>query len=162
MYRGGVRRFVVALTLLAACSHEHGPPKVQRLPKPDGSPALRGGGAAKSDRIANYKIAARLDATRHQIAGSETLTWTNTGQSPVDRLPFHLYLNAFKNEQSIFMRSSRGTMRGARATESSWGWIQVDSLQIGGVELAGKLVHPNLPDETVAELPATDVIREAM
>jgi hypothetical protein len=158
MYRRGVRRFVVALTLLAACSHEHGPPKVQRLPKPDGAPALRGGGQPRSPRIANYKIEARLDATRHQITGSETLSWTNTGQSSVDRLPFHLYLNAFKNEQSIFMRSSRGTMRGARATESSWGWIDVSSLQIGGVELAGKLVYPGSPDETVAEVPLAEPI----
>ena len=35
-------------------------------------------------------------------------------------LPFHLYLNAFKNEQSLFMRSSRGTMRGADATANRW------------------------------------------
>jgi len=153
MYRGGVRRFVVALAVLAACRHEPGPPKVQRLPKPDGSPALRGGGSAKSPRNANYRIEARLDAARHTIAGSETLTWTNTGASAVDKLPFHLYLNAFKNESSLFMRSSRGEMRGATASDTGWGWIQVDSLQIAGTEYAPKLVFPNLPDETVAEVP---------
>ncbi|HSN24973.1 MAG TPA: M1 family metallopeptidase, partial [Kofleriaceae bacterium] len=123
------------------------------LPKPDGSPALRGGGSAKSPRNANYRIEARLDAARHTIAGSETLTWTNTGASAVDKLPFHLYLTAFKNESSLFMRTSRGEMRGARATDTGWGWIQVDSLQIAGTEYAGKLVYPNLPDETVAEVP---------
>lgn len=153
MYERVVRRFVVALSLLfAACSHDHGPPRVQHLPKTDGSPALRGGGAPRSERIANYKIEARLDSQRHQISGSETLTWTNTGTSAVDKLPFHLYLNAFKNESSIFMRSSKGAVRGARATDSGWGWIQVDSLQIAGAELAPKLVFPNLPDETVAEV----------
>ena len=158
MYRGGVRRFVVALALLAACRQEHGPPKVQRLPKPDGSPALRGGGAPRSPRNANYKIEARLDAARHTIAGSEVLTWTNTGASPVDKLPFHLYLNAFKNESSLFMRSSRGEMRGATASDGGWGWIQVDSLQIAGAEYATKLVYPNLPDETVAEVPLAQPI----
>jgi hypothetical protein len=153
-----VRRFVVALAVLAACRHEHGPPKVQRLPRPDGSPALRGGGAPKSPRNASYKIEARLDTTRHTIAGSEVLTWTNTGQSPVDKLPFHLYLNAFKNESSLFMRSSRGEMRGATASETGWGWIQVDSLQIEGAEYAPKLVYPNPPDETVAEVPLVQPI----
>ena len=140
------------LCLLAACSHDHGPPRVQRLPKPDGSPALRGGGPPRSPRIANYKIEARLDSQRHQLVGSETLTWTNTGASAVDKLPFHLYLNAFKNESSLFMRSSKGAVRGAHATEAGWGWIQIDSLQIEGTELAPKLTFPNLPDETVAEV----------
>ena len=149
----------LALVLVTACSPGHGPPRVQRLPKPDGSPALRGGGAPKSPRNASYKIEARFDATRHQITGSETLTWINTGGSAVDKLPFHLYLNAFKNEQSIFMRSSRGTMRGARAGDASWGWIQVDSLKIAGEELAGKLTYPGAPDETVAEVPLTTPVQ---
>ncbi len=132
---------------------------MQRLPKPDGSPALRGGGAPKSPRNASYKIEARFDSQRHQIQGTETLTWINTGASAVDKLPFHLYLNAFKNEQSIFMRSSRGAMRGARAGDASWGWIQVDSMKIAGEELAGKLTYPNAPDETVAEVPLTTPVQ---
>ena len=154
-----MRRCLLTLVLVAACSPGHGPPRVQRLPKPDGSPALRGGGAPKSPRNASYKIEARFDATRHQITGSETLTWINTGGSAVDKLPFHLYLNAFKNENSIFMRSSRGTMRGARAGDASWGWIQVDSLKIAGEELAGKLTYPGAPDETVAEVPLTTPVQ---
>ena len=80
------------------------------MPKVDGSPALRGGGPARSSRIASYKIEARLDPVRHVLTASQTLTWTNTGSSPVDTLPFHLYLNAFKNEQSLFMQSSRGAL----------------------------------------------------
>src|SRR3954454_18248258 len=99
------------------------------MPKPDGSPALRGGGKAKSDRIANYKIDARLDPQKHQVIGTETLTWTNTGDTPVDRLPFHLYLNAFKNESTLFMRSSHGQMRGANAAANDWGWIELESVQ---------------------------------
>jgi hypothetical protein len=153
-----VRRSVVALAVLAACSREQGPPKVQHLPRPDGSQALRGGGPPKSPRNANYKLEARLDAARHTITGSEVLTWTNTGASPVDRLPFHLYLNAFKNEQSLFMRTSGGEMRGARASEAGWGWIQIDSVQIGGADLTEKLVYPGRPDETVVELPLAQPI----
>ncbi len=87
------------------------------------------------------------------IDGSETLIWTNAGPSAVSMLPFHLYLNAFKNEQSVFMRSSRGEMRGAHASDTAWGWIQVDSVMIGGSEQVAKLRYPNLPDETVVELP---------
>jgi hypothetical protein len=92
-----VLRLLPLVLIVMACGHDHGPPHVRKMDRPDGSPALRGGGAPRSPRIANYKIDVRLDATRHQLAGTETLTWTNTGASPVDKLPFHLYLNAFKN-----------------------------------------------------------------
>jgi hypothetical protein len=142
--------------VLFACGRDHGAPRVRPAPKPDGSPALRGGGSTpKSQRIANYKLDARLDVIKHQIAATETLTWTNTGESSVDRLPFHLYLNGFKNESSLFMRTSRGSHRGATASNSGWGWISVESAQVGGAELVGKLERPTPddPDESVVELP---------
>jgi hypothetical protein len=123
------------------------------MPKIDGSPALRGGGAARTPRIANYKIEARLDPVRHQITASETLTWTNKGQTSVDALPFHLYLNAFKNERSLFYQSSHGALRAARASETGWGYIEIDSVHVAGADLTSKL-RPIGPtgDETVVEL----------
>ena len=149
------RLLVVAVVLAAAaaCGHDHGPPRVKRLPRPDTWPTLRGGGPARSPRDASYKIDARLDAARHQVIATETLTWTNTGQTAVATLPFHLYLNAFKNESSLFMRTSHGVSRRAHASDTGWGWITITSLQIGNAELAGTLRYPDAPDETVAELP---------
>ncbi|HET9620800.1 MAG TPA: M1 family metallopeptidase [Kofleriaceae bacterium] len=144
----------------AACGHDHGPPRARPMPKVDGSPALRGGGAPRSARTASYKLEAKLDPVRHQIAGSETLTWTNPGQTAVESLPFHLYLNAFKNEQSLFMRTSHGQLRMAKATATGWGWIQVDSVHIAGVDVTAKL-HPPAnagQDETVAELPLAEPV----
>ena len=148
---------VVAISVLAiACGRDHGTPRVRPMPVADGSPALRGGGPARSPRIANYKIEARLDVERHEIVATQRLTWTNTGASAVDALPFHLYLNGFKNESTLFMRSSRGQMRGQAgeqlASSSGWGWIQIDSVQIAGAELASKLTYTG-GDETVATLP---------
>jgi hypothetical protein len=158
------RSFVLAVDLIAAlavtaCGHDYGPPRVKPMPPIDHNPALRGGGAPKSPRIANYKIDAKLDATRHQIQATETLTWTNTGASAVDTMPFHLYMNAFKNESSLFMQTTRGEMRGAHASDSAWGWIQIDSMQIGGVEQVSRLKFPNLPDETVVELPLAQSVQ---
>ncbi|HWU89068.1 MAG TPA: hypothetical protein VN253_17505, partial [Kofleriaceae bacterium] len=127
----------LAALLAAACGRDPGTPRVRPLPKPDGSPALRGGGAPRSPRLASYTINATLDPVHHQITATQTLHWTNGGESPVDMLPFHLYLNAFKNESSLFMRSTRGELRGARASDTGWGWIHVESVQVGGVELAG-------------------------
>jgi len=142
------------------------------MPKIDGSPALRGGGAPRSPRIANYKIEARLDPARHLLTASETLTWTNAGDSAVDSLPFHLYLNAFKNEQTLFMRSSRGTVRNAHASDAGWGYIQVDSVHVAGADLTSTLrpvagaatgspaggAAGATSDETVIELPLAQPI----
>jgi Peptidase family M1 domain len=165
------RAFLVGLVTssigLAACSREHGPPRPQGMPHLDKVPALRGGGAARSPRIANYKIDAKLDAQTHAVTGTETLTWTNTGQSQVDSLPFHLYMNAFKNEDSLFMRTTRGEMRGAHASDGAWGWIQVDSLQIGGLEMASQLKYRHQQansidapdDQTVADLPLAQPVQ---
>lgn len=148
----------VAVALAIACRPDHGPPRVKRLPKPDETPALRGGGAARSQRIASYNIDAQLDAARHSLAATQTLIWTNAGQSPVDSLPLHLYLNAFKNESSLFMRTSAGEMRGARASENGWGWIQLDSIQVAGVELVSQVTYPHSPDETVAVVPLPEPV----
>lgn len=152
MVRGLV--LVALIASLASCGREHGTARVRPVPKVDGSPALRGGGPARSPRIASYKIDAKLDPAQHQITATQTLTWINTGSTAQRTLPFHLYLNAFKNESTLFMRSSRGAMRGAKVSAGNWGWIQVDSVQVGGTELAGKLVvgaEPSVAELTLPE-----------
>ena len=153
------RTLLVGLATAMACGHDPGPPRVKRMPPLDKVPALRTGSAPRSTRIANYKLDARLDAPNHQIVATETLTWTNTGASEVETLPFHLYMNAFKNESSLFMRTTHGEMRGAHASENGWGWIQIDSLQMGGIELASKLAYPDAPDQTVADLPLAQPVQ---
>ncbi|MDB4963670.1 MAG: peptidase rane alanine aminopeptidase [Myxococcales bacterium] len=143
---------VVALGVLAmACGPDHGSVHVRPIPTIERTTPLRGGGPARSTRIASYKIDARLDVTRHLITASQTLTWTNPGETAVTTLPFHLYLNAFKNESTLFMRSGRGELRGEPSSSGGWGYVQIDSVQIGGVELLPKLAYVG-GDETVAEL----------
>jgi hypothetical protein len=152
-----VFRIAIVVVALAACGRDRGAPGVKTVKVDEGVSALRGNGGPRSQRLANYKIDARLDAAKHAVTATETLTWTNAGTTPVESLPFHLYLNAFKNDQSLFMKSSHGVMRGARANDTAWGYIQVESVQVGGVELVGKLRYTPPPnakdDQTVAELP---------
>jgi hypothetical protein len=103
--------------------------------------------------VASYRIAARLDPAARRISGQQTLTWVNTGATAVHELPLHLYMNAFKNEASVFMRESRGQHRGARAAPDGWGWIDLQAASVaGGPDLAPRLRFPG-PDETVVEVP---------
>ena len=116
---------------------------------------LRPAGAALSRQVVAYRIHAELDPQKKTVTGRETLTWTNDSPDAVGELQFHLYLNAFQNEKSSFMRESSGQLRSDRATKGSWGWIDLQRLQIeGGADLlnAIRYIHPdddNADDRTV-------------
>ncbi len=65
-------------------------------------------------RIASYRLEARLDENAHSVAGKGAITFTNASKEPTSELFFHLYLNAFKNEKTLFMRSPFTGSRSAR------------------------------------------------
>ena len=146
---------VALLFLLAHTAACRGAPDVAPVPMPvpDKTPPWIAPGKPPP-AIASYAIQATLDVDTHQVRGRETLTWVNSGHEPVDMLPFHLYMNAFKNEDSVFMRESRGKHRGSRAARDGWGWIEVNAISVdGGPDGSGRLRYPAAPDETVMELP---------
>src|SRR5690348_12464890 len=62
--------------------------------------------APLSQRVVQYVIDAKYDAKAHALDAVETLTWHNFTGKPQDKLPFHLYLNAFQ-PQSTFNEESR-------------------------------------------------------
>jgi hypothetical protein len=120
------------------------------MPVPHGRPPLRQPGP-HTPRLANYRIEARLDAAQKRITATEKLFWKHAGNAPVSSLPLHLYLNAFKNETSLFMRESRGGFRRASMKEGGWGWIDVSSIQLGGQELRPAATFG--ADETTLSVP---------
>jgi hypothetical protein len=146
-------RSIAALVLAAAAACSGTPePSIVPLPSADAKPAWI---AAQDppEAIASYRIEARLDLAKRRIRGSQTLTWVNTGGTAVTELPFHLYMNAFKNEDSVFMRESGGRHRRAEADRGAWGWIEVQSISVGvGANERERARFPG-PDETVLELP---------
>jgi hypothetical protein len=115
--------------------------------------------AALSTRIANYSIAARYDAQAHTITAQERLTWHNTAPDVAPDLYFHLYLNAFANDRSSFVRAAgEQWVEWLRLHPHGWGYITIKSIRIGGSELrpALQFVHPdddNIDDRTVVRLP---------
>lgn len=62
-----------------------------------------------SPRLANYEIDVTLDPATKKLNGRETLTWKNASPDIIRELRFHLYLNAFRNDKSTFMRESGGS-----------------------------------------------------
>jgi hypothetical protein len=112
-----------------------------------------------SPRIVTYKISVALDVVQKILNGKETLTWRNTSTDRVVELQFHLYLNAFKNTESTFMKESGGVNRGFELAQGGWGWVDVTSMKTAdGEDLTGliQFIHPddnNEQDQTVIRVP---------
>lgn len=113
----------------------------------------------QSARVVSYHIKVQLDAARKTLTGTQTMTWRNTGPTPVQTLQFHLYLNAFRNAKSTFMRESGGEHRGFKTGgKDTWGRIDLINIrQTNGPDLRSGLsfIRPddgNPDDFTVAAL----------
>lgn len=117
-----------------------------------------------SPRLANYRIDVTLDPTTKRLTGRETLTWRNPSNDVIRELQFHLYLNAFRNEKSTFMRESGGQLRGDRidrdAKENPYGSIDVTAMRVrGGPALTYQFIQPddrNRDDRTVIRVPLNE------
>src|SRR3974377_1985251 len=87
---------------------------------------------AQAKLIANYNLSARLNPDDKSVTGHETLVWKNDSQDTIPDLQFHLYMNAFKNTKSTFIRESGGQLRGDRLQKDSWGYIDIRRIEIDG------------------------------
>jgi hypothetical protein len=119
-----------------------------------------------SPRNANYNMNVTLFPEKKMIDGQMELNWINTSHDTLFELQFHLYLNAFKNSESTFMRESGGSFRNdmAGSDKLSWGYIDILEMKTKkGTELTDKIqfIQPddgNLYDQTVIRVPLNDTI----
>jgi hypothetical protein len=135
-----------ALLLLPALSR----PGQEPSAPPSGAPGLR------------YEIWVELDAAAKMLLGKEEIVWTNPSREAVPDMLFHLYWNAFKNEDSAFLREAAAeTMFGGGAApkEGEWGWVDITDIRLAdGSDLKPNLsfVTPDGPenpgDQTVARV----------
>jgi hypothetical protein len=95
----------------------------------------------------------------HTVHGEGTITWRNTSSTPVKALWVHLYLNAFKNQRSVWLRTPATGTRGT-SIPSDWGSIDVRRFALkeeGGLSTdlwpGAELHRPGDDDETDARVP---------
>jgi YD repeat-containing protein len=92
-----------------------------------------------SPRNANYTIDVKLDTQGRTLSASETVVWTNITSAATRELQFHLYYNAWRNDDSTWMREhtltswwrSAGFRRDADSAA-----IDISSLKITGGAIA--------------------------
>ncbi|MCG8329830.1 MAG: M1 family metallopeptidase [Chitinophagales bacterium] len=112
-----------------------------------------------SPRTANYQIDLELDTANHQINAHQTLTFKNPSADTIYTMPFHLYYNAFKNNQTSFNISSARIPR-SKSEEAieqcEWAWIEVTKIiDEKGQPLNARYIQPdnnNINDHTVLEI----------
>lgn len=118
-----------------------------------------------SPRIANYDIDVRLDTQTRRLEAQQVLTWHNRSTDVITEMHFHLYLNAFRNDRSTFMRESSGVSRGHRIDKDGFGFIEVNKIALAsGEDLTSKMefIYPdddNADDRTVFRLPLPKPLR---
>ncbi len=111
------------------------------------APAVVRAEGALPPPVASYRIVVRYDPVTHEAQGREQVTWVNTSSEPVPDLQFHLYLNAFRNLESTFMREQEEREALARRLAGAWGWTDVTRLTLAdGTDLT-RAVHFIAPDD---------------
>jgi Peptidase family M1 domain len=129
--------------------------KVLPPPTEEGLPPI----PEKSPRNASYTIEARLDPEKHEVKGSLVLSWRNASDQALDRFPFHLYWNAFRNNLSTTARGGGGRRRPnvGVGEDRTFGYIDVTTIRRlePDEELKPQFVAPddaNQDDRTVMEV----------
>jgi hypothetical protein len=78
-------------------------------------------------RVASYTLHAKLDAAEHRVLADGRITLHNYTSTPLPEIYLHLYMNAFKNDESLFLRSPFGAGRSGQHG-GKWGYIDVKRL----------------------------------
>ena len=112
--------------------------------------------------VLRYEIWVELDAAAKMLLGKEEIVWTNPSREAVPDMLFHLYWNAFKNEESAFLREARAESmvgRGSAPDDGEWGWVDITDIRLAdGTDLKPglKFVTPDGPehpnDQTVVRV----------
>ncbi|MGF1511255.1 MAG: M1 family metallopeptidase [Myxococcota bacterium] len=120
-------------------------------PPPQPSSNLGQAGFRNYEPVASYDLEAELDPELHRVQGYGRVVWRNTGHRPVRSLWWHLYLNAFLNNRSTFLKESKDGVRPHRATTDSYGFIEILSLR--GRPAGGAAIEDSSRSEFVDLMP---------
>jgi len=108
--------------------------------------------AALTTPIASYTIEVTLDAEAKTLTAHEVVTYLNTTADPIPDLVFHLYLNGFRDRNSVFLQEEGAQLWGSEWDPEHPGWIQVTGIHLAdGTPLTleeiedGTLARADLP-----------------
>jgi hypothetical protein len=105
-----------------------------------------------SQRIVWYSIDAKYDSQKHELDGSEVLTYRNLTGQPQDHFPFHLYLNAFQPKATWIREARRMGTRDVgnyeKWKDEDFGSDEIKSFEVVGMGDITANLHYIQPDDT--------------
>lgn len=128
------RRATLALALFF-CACDAGPPPETTVAEPTQAlrPAELRGPVPEDAHVVDYVLDARLDAEAHTVTGTARVTWRNRSTRPVSSAPLHLYMNAFRADDTVWMQEARGSHRSAhQGDDGKWGYIDLKAARMLG------------------------------
>ena len=100
---------------------------------------------------AHYTIEAVLDESTETLHGAATLKYRNASPDDLDRLYFHLHLNAFRPNSVWARNERRRQLDFQNLREPDFGYERLRSVRVGDTVV--EPLYPLAPDSTVLELP---------
>jgi hypothetical protein len=106
--------------------------------------------------VASYTIDVRYDAAARILTAQETAVYVNRTESPIPDLVLHLYLNAFRSGDTLWMQESGMGHRGYGYDPDHPGWIEINQIALAdGTPLT---LEPVDDDETLVRAALPDPI----
>lgn len=115
---------------------------------------------AFSARVANYDISLTLDDRSKTVEAVQTIRFHNPSPEPIRTLRLYIYLNAFKNTESSFLKGASHIFGQGYTdrNQNEWGWLDISRFEReGGSDLSGNMryIQPddgNPGDQSVLEV----------
>ena len=113
----------------------------------------------QSPKIANYDIRVDFDPYSMKALCNQDLRWRNTSPDTIYKLRMYMYMNAFKDLKSTYLRGGGTNIFGQdllKRTEDEWGYITISKIEDQNkIALSQEYIQPNdqnKDDQSVVEI----------
>ncbi len=86
----------------------------------------------RSPRLANYVMDLTFDPALRGVRGTQQITFINPSDSIIEHVDMYMYLNAFKNTKSSYLRYSARNVMGqdlSGRSDEEWGFVELTSVK---------------------------------
>ncbi len=86
------------------------------------------------EKVVDYQFKVRLFPEKRSVEGKESIKWKNTSDKEISELRFHMYLNAFKNEDTVFMKEALINLKPKPYFKNKLetGWEKIKDIKVNG------------------------------
>ncbi len=131
--RSGLRIMAVHLSILLAAALVFAGVPAHAATQPGSEPDVPAADILPETDL-RYDIQVTVSMEDRTFSGTQRIQWRNPSADTIEAVPIHLYLNAFSNQGSTWMRESRtghglGFSTNVLSEEDSWGYLEPKAIR---------------------------------